>query len=140
MTSPIRLHVDVLGWLHIIWGAFGMLAGVSLLILAAGTSAALWRLPESGPAERAAVWILFACGLFLLLIGLAMALAGRALRRRQPKARLAVLLLSVLNLVIAPFGTALAIYACWVLLNDDARHQFGRAPRGPAPIESLERA
>jgi hypothetical protein len=130
----------VLGWLHIIWGLFGMLAGVSLLVLAAGTSAALWRLPDSGPAERAAVWILFGCGLFLLLAGLAMSLAGRALRLRQPRARLAVLALSVLNLVVVPFGTGLAIYACWVLLNDDARHQFGRAPRRPAAIESLERA
>jgi hypothetical protein len=132
--------VDVLGWLHVIWGAFGTLAGLSLLVLAAGTSGALWRLPESGPAERAAVWILFGCGLLLVLAGLTMALAGRALRGRQPKARLTVLLLSPFNLVVAPFGTALAIYACWVLLNDDARHQFGRAPRGPAALESLERA
>ena len=32
--------------------------------------------------------------------------------------------------MFVPFGTALAIYTCWVLLNDDARQQFGRAPRG----------
>ena len=140
MTAPIRLHVDVLGWLHIIWGSFGMLTGVSLLVLAAGTGAALWRLPASGPAERAAVWILFGSGSFLLVLGAAMALAGRALRGHHSKARFAVLILSVVNLVVVPFGTALAIYSCWVLLNDDARHQFGRAPRGPAPLESAGRA
>lgn len=140
MSSPIRLHVDVLGWLHLFWGGFGVLAGGSLLVLSAGTSAALLRFVDSGPAERAAVWILVGCGAFLLLLGLAMAAAGRALRGRRPKARLAVLLLSVLNLVVAPFGTALAVYSYWVLLNDDARHQFGRAPRGPAAAGPLERA
>ena len=31
------------------------------------------------------------------------------------------------------FGTALAIYTLWALLNDDARREFGRPPRTPAP-------
>ena len=31
----MRHHVDVLGLLHIVWGVFGVLAGVSLAILVA---------------------------------------------------------------------------------------------------------
>ena len=129
MSAPIRLHVDVLGWLHLIWGSFGLLTGAALLLLAAGMRAALWTQPEAGPAEDAAVWILLVCGVILAGGGTAMALVGRALGRRQPTARLLVLLLALPNLVFVPFGTALAIYACWVLLNDEARGQFGRAPR-----------
>jgi hypothetical protein len=140
MAASIRLHVDVLGWLHMIWGLFGVLTGFSLLLLAAGTRAALFTLPDSGPAEAAAVWILFTCGVVLFALGTALTWAGRGLARRHPRARIAVLVLSAPNLVLVPFGTGLAIYACWVLLNDDARRQFGRAPRTPTRVQSLERA
>jgi hypothetical protein len=37
---------------------------------------------------------------------------------------------------MVPFGTALSVYAFWVLLNDEARRAFGRPPRStrlPAP-------
>jgi hypothetical protein len=30
---------------------------------------------------------------------------------------------------VVPFGTALSVYAFWVLLNDDARAEFGRPLR-----------
>jgi hypothetical protein len=29
------------------------------------------------------------------------------------------------SLVVIPFGTALAVYTFWTLLNDDARRAFG---------------
>jgi len=50
--------------------------------------------------------------------------AGRALRRLQPQGRTAVLWLAVVNLFVLPFGTALGIYAFWVLLHDETRAQF----------------
>jgi hypothetical protein len=37
------------------------------------------------------------------------------------------------NLIVVPFGTALSVYAFWVLLNDEARSEFGRPPRTPPP-------
>jgi hypothetical protein len=50
--------------------------------------------------------------------------AGRALRRREPRGRLAVLWLGALNLFALPFGTALGIYAFWVLLHNETRSVF----------------
>ena len=38
--------------------------------------------------------------------------------------RLAALGLAVPNLFVLPFGTALGIYALWVLLHDEARKMF----------------
>jgi hypothetical protein len=46
------------------------------------------------------------------------------LRRQRPWARLVGLLLAVLNLFFLPFGTALAVYAFWVLLSDETRKGF----------------
>jgi hypothetical protein len=70
----------------------------------------------------AAVFGIFA--LALLVGGGANAWAGRELRRNNPRGRLAVLWLGALNLFILPFGTALGIYAFWVLLHNRTRAVF----------------
>ena len=136
----MRLHIDVLGWLHFLWGVFGMLAGASLLVLALGTDTALVELGSRGPAERAAVWLFIICGVTFIVAGAAMMLVGRGLVRRRRASRIAALVLAVPDLVVVPFGTALGIYTFWVLLNDDARREFGRPPRAPMRVQPLEGA
>lgn len=127
------VHLDLLGRLHVLFGALAVLAGASLLILAAGTSAALVDLEINGPAGQAGVWILAVCGGAIAAVGAGLVIAGRALDRRRPAGRFGALALAVPNLVVVPFGTALSVYAFWVLLNDEARREFGRRPRGPMP-------
>lgn len=136
----MRVHTDVLAWLHGIWGVFGVLAGLSLWVLAIGTDAALLDLGSIGGTEHAAVWMFVASGAVLGALGIVMMLVGRSIGRRQSIGRLAALFFAVPNLIILPFGTALGIYTFWVLLNDDARRDFGRPPRvsTPAPRPTLE--
>lgn len=128
----MRLHIDVLGSLHLVWGAFGVMTGVSLGILSVGTTAALAG-DVFGAGERAAVTVLAVGAALLTVGGAAAALTGWGIRRRVGRARLAALILVVPNLVLVPFGTALGVYTLWVLLNDDARLAFGRPPRMPSP-------
>lgn len=125
----MRYHINVLGLLHMVWGAFAALAGVSLAILAAGTDAAVTVGAADTEGSSAAVWLLGATGAFLFFSGLALALTGRRLRAAQPGARLTALILALPNLLILPFGTALGVYTYWVLLNNDARDAFGRPQR-----------
>ena len=133
----MQVHLDLLGRLHVLVGWFGVVAGVSLAILAVGTNAALRDLRMPGPAGQASVGILAACALVLAVGGLALVLAGRALNRRRKAGRLSALLLAVPNLLIVPFGTALSVYAFWVLLNDEARREFGRPPRSPGSAAGM---
>jgi len=128
----MRHHINVLGLLHMVWGVFAALAGLSLAILAAGTDAAITAAPAGTIASSAAVWLLGATGIFLIASGLALAATGRRLRAAKPGARLAALLLAIPNLLILPFGTALGVYTYWVLLNNDARDAFGRPQRSAA--------
>lgn len=132
------IHLDVLGRLHVILGGFAALAGASLLVLAAGTSVAFSELEElvvlegaagADAAGQAGVWILGWCGVLIVVAGGALVLTGRALARRRPAGRILALAIAVPNLLVVPFGTALSIYAFWVLLNDEARREFGRPPR-----------
>lgn len=129
MPAPLglmRAHLDLLGRLYVAWGSLGLLVGVSLVILAAGATAA-----SDAPEGRLAVGaIILAGGAVLPIAGGALALwTGRAVARRGPRGRAGALLLSVPNLFLLPFGTALAVYSFWVLLNDHVREMFaGREP------------
>ncbi len=138
----MRVHIDVLAWLHGIWGAVGVLAGMSLWVLGVGTDAALVDLGSAGGSEHAALWVFLATGAVFVLFGVLMMLVGRWLFRRRGAGRVAALACAVPNLVIVPFGTALGVYTVWALLNDDARRDFGRPPHGlvPPPRPTLESA
>ena len=130
----MRLHIDALGYLQITWGAFGLMTGTSLAILAAG--AQLSAGPSWAAGERTAVVLLAIGGVVLVVGGALSAMTGWALRRRQGRARQAALVLAIPNLLLIPFGTALGVYTFWVLLNDDARRAFGRVPRLPREVPS----
>jgi hypothetical protein len=134
----MSVHIDVLGRLHVLWGTFGVLSGVSLFVLAIGTGLALDDLGASGPAGPAAIGVLVLFGVILTAGGTAALVVGLALGRRRPFARPGALVLAVPHLVLAPFGTALAVYSCWVLLNDDARRAFGRGPIDPPHLVPLD--
>jgi hypothetical protein len=119
----MRVHFDVLGWLHISAGAFGLLTGASLAVLALGTATALvGRTVDASPSP--AVWFLLFAGATFALVGTITILVGRALVNRRPIGRSAALALALPSLVVIPFGTALAVYTFWALLNDDARSAF----------------
>lgn len=129
----MRLHLDALILLHRVWAGLGLVAGASLAMLAASAALALDPVESLGPAERGSIWILTICALvFFAGAGGALA-AARGLRRRAPGGRYAALALAIPNLIIVPFGTALGAYSFWVLLNNDARREFGRPPRSGVP-------
>jgi Na+-transporting NADH:ubiquinone oxidoreductase subunit NqrB len=117
-------HLHLLGILQLVWGAIGLLLGVSTLMLAVGAIAIGWTTPgaEVVAGVTAVAFAVFA--LALLAGGGANAWAGVALRRRQPTGRMGVLALAVPNLFVLPFGTALSIYAFWVLLHNETRRMF----------------
>ena len=120
----MRPHLRLLGVLQLTWGAIGLLLGTATLLLAIGALA----IGVMGSGDRVSAGVTaFTFGVFaaaLLAGGAANAWAGRALRRQEAAGRSAVLWLSVVNLFLLPFGTALGIYAWWVLLHAEARALF----------------
>jgi hypothetical protein len=120
----VKAHLHLLGILQLVWGGIGVLLGVSTLLLAIGALA----IGVSPGGDRmaagvtAAGFVVFAVA--LLGGGAANAWAGRELRQERARGRMAVLWLGVLNLFVLPFGTALGIYAFWVLMHNDTRTVF----------------
>jgi hypothetical protein len=117
-------HLKLLGILQVVWGAIALLLGVSTLMLAVG-AVAIGLTSEGREIPAGVTAAAFAgCAVALLVVGLGNAWAGSALGRRQPVGRMATLGLTVPNLLVLPFGTALGIYALWVLLHDETRRMF----------------
>lgn len=125
----MQVHLDVLGWLHVLAGWVGVITGAAFLLLGAGT-ASLAVDPAAEAGVDAVMWLLIAAGVTLVPGGVLMIATGRGLVARRSGARLGALLLALPNLCALPFGTALGVYTLWALLNDDARGAFGRPLRG----------
>jgi hypothetical protein len=62
----------------------------------------------------------------LIVLALPGLIAGWGLLAYKPWARILGLVLSVLNLLNIPVGTALGIYGLWVLFNKDTERLFSR--------------
>jgi hypothetical protein len=107
-----------------VWGAVGVLLGASTLMLAGGAAAIGWTTHGDEVAAGITAVAFLICAVLLLVAGVANGWAGNALKRRQPNGRLGTLVLAVPNLFVLPFGTALGIYAFWVLLHNETRAQF----------------
>jgi len=125
-------HVRILGILHIVFGALGVLAAICVLLIFGGISAVV-GLSDHSSDSLTAIPILGLIGGFVFLLVLVLSLPGLiigiGLTQFRPWARIAGIILSALDLVsVPPFGTALGIYGLWVLLNNETERMFEARP------------
>jgi hypothetical protein len=124
-------HVKILGILHIVFGALGVFAAIVILMIFGGLSAFV-GLSDHTPEGFPAVPILGAIGAFVFVLILVLSLPGLiigiGLVQFRPWARMAGIILSALDLLSVPLGTALGVYGFWVLLNRETEQMFGVPP------------
>jgi len=129
----MQRHLDLVGLLYAVGGGLSVLVAASLLVLGLGAFTMTWT--QAGDNARLAAGltglVFTVVALLVALWGTANGLAGRSLRRGAPRARLACLALAVLNLFLLPFGTALSVYALWVLMHHESRRIFGASHTSP---------
>ena len=117
--NPMQTHVKVLAVLHIVFGALGVLIGLGVFAVMGGVAGLVHT--DGDPDSAAVVPLLGIIGAFVLVILLVLSvpgiIAGVGLLSYQPWARILTIVLSVLDLLSIPFGTALGIYGLWLLFN-----------------------
>jgi hypothetical protein len=118
-------HLDLLSLLLIVSGFLAGLTAASLLALGIGAGVLMVSPQSAGLAASVAVTTFVTLAIMLLAYAAACVSAGRGLRRREHWSRTVALLLSLINLLIVPFGTALGIYGFWVLLRQRSRELLG---------------
>lgn len=120
-------HVKILGILHIVFGALGILVALGLLILFGGLAGVIGSAaqPEDRAAAAGVLGIIGAIAFFVVLIlSLPGLIAGIGLLKFRPWARILGIVVSALDLIHVPFGTALGVYGLWVLLSNETEALF----------------
>jgi hypothetical protein len=123
-------HVKVVAVLYLFLSALGLLAAlfVSMVFgLAGGIVNA-----NADPNEAAiAIPIIGLTGTmlvaFLVVTSLPGLIAGVGLLKFRPWARILAIVVAILNLINIPVGTAIGVYALWVLLNSEGERLFSGA-------------
>jgi hypothetical protein len=120
-------QVDFLGILFIVWGLLTTLVGVSTLALGVGAVALITSASRGSGGEVAAgvtAAAFTALAIIAILWGTAHVVVGVPLRRRRPWSRLGALGLGAVDLLLLPYGTALGVYAMWILLHEESKRLF----------------
>jgi hypothetical protein len=124
----VRSHVDFVGVLFIVWGLLTTLVGVSTLALGVGAVALIASASRGGGGGQFAAGLTAAVFTTLAVIaivwGAAHVVVGVPLRRHKPWSRLVALTLGSVDLLLLPYGTALGVYALYVLLNEKGKALF----------------
>jgi hypothetical protein len=121
------VHVEFVAVLFVVWGLLTILIGASTLALGVGAAALLASPDRAGGGQLAAgltAATFTALAVIAILWGSAHIVVGIPLRKRRPWSRLGALMLSALDLVLLPYGTALGGYALWTLLDEDRKRLF----------------
>lgn len=122
----MKNHVDFLGILFIVWGLLTVVIGVSTLALGVGAASLISSAAREGGGIGAGLVAAAFTTLAIIAIvwGAVHVAVGIPLRRHTPWSRLTALLLGAVDLLLLPYGTALGLYALYVLLNQRGRALF----------------
>jgi hypothetical protein len=129
--NPMQTHVKVLGILHIVLGALGILIGLGMLALFGGIAGVV-GMNAGGDDAAIAIPILGGIGslifIFAMIVSIPGIIAGIGLLSFRPWARILGIIISILNLLNFPFGTIVGFYGIWVLFSRDGAALFERPP------------
>lgn len=125
----METHAKVLGILNIVSGALGLCGAAFLMIVFGGVAGLVGA--EGGDEAAFVVPILGVTGgvivLFIVATSLPSIIIGYGLYKRDRWSRVAGIVISILNLLWFPMGTALGVYGLWVLFSEESRRFFESA-------------
>lgn len=108
-------HRSTLGALHLVLGLMNIIAA-AILALVLGGVIALANDPEAGEVLGL---VMLVAGSVLAVASLPALVAGFALLKDAPWARVAALISSFLNLTSVPYGTAVSVYTLYVVFHHE---------------------
>jgi hypothetical protein len=120
-------HLDLLALFFTLAGMLAGLAALALFLLGLGAVVTAATADQTDVAAGFAAALFIGFAIILGAFGAICAATGTGLRRRRPWSRPAGLLLALVTVFVVPFGTALGIYAFWVLLRQRSRELLGVA-------------
>jgi hypothetical protein len=117
-------HLTAVAALHVGLSILGGLIGIFVFVLLTGIGA----ITQEKEAFLILSTIGTGVGVLLMVLSVPGIIGGIGLFKRKEWARILVLILSAIDLLNIPFGTALGIYSIWVLVQQDTIRLFRLHP------------
>lgn len=117
-------HVTAVAALHIGYSIFGILIGILIFVVLGWASA----IAHNEQAMILLPTIAVLTGGTIIIHSILAIIGAVGLLKHKNWARILILVISGLDLVHIPFGTALAVYSIWALVQDDTAALFGTRP------------
>ena len=125
-------HIKIIAILHIIFGSITVLAGLAVLVFFGGLASVIGGNAHDSDA-LVAIPIIGGIGsiicIVLLVMGLPGIIAGIGMLQFRSWGRILGIVISALDLISFPFGTALGIYGLWALLSREGELLFLNPPQ-----------
>ena len=113
-------HVTLVAALNIGFGFLGVIFAIIVFVAIVGGGI----ISQDPEAIKITSLVGTALGGFLFVLSLPELIGGFGLLKRKPWARILILIVSCLDLLFIPIGTAIGIYGLWVLLQDETVKLF----------------
>lgn len=130
--QDFKLHVTVVGWLHVIESIIYIGIAVISVLFFSG----MGIMAQDPKALGILSVVGFAGAAMFLLFGVPILLAGWGLLTRKSWARVLAMVLAILGLFLFPIGTIVGIYILWVLTSEPAGAYFRDFPGPQSPDQS----
>ena len=118
----MKTHLQVIAWLYILFGVFGILAAFVVALLLAGIG---WIANDQTAITVMSIIAACASGLIFLTSAPGVVVGAGLLGLRR-WSRVPAILLGLLNLSGFPVGTALGLYTLYVMLDDETSELLTR--------------
>src|SRR5512139_1849129 len=124
--NNMQQHVTIVGWLYIIGHVFFIVIGGFVFVLMMSIGFFIRDLEALPILSIVGTWT----ALFLTVLALPGLVAGIGLLKRQMWGRILAIIVAFFGLINFPIGTAISVYALFVLLQNAAGEYF--TPQQPA--------
>jgi hypothetical protein len=114
-------HNKTLGICHLAYGGLSALMMFAILFF---FGAIMFAVPEGGPPAALLMLILTFIMLWSLIFTLPSFIAGYAILKHKPWARMASIVAAVVETMSFPLGTAVAIYSFWFMFSDAGKSLY----------------
>jgi len=116
----MQKHITLVAALHIGFSVLFLIMALFLYFLLIGTGVCI----QDYTAASILTFVGTALAILLVVISLPGLIGGIGLLHRKNWARILIIIVSCLDLINIPFGTAIGIYSLWVLLQEDTEKIF----------------
>jgi len=120
----MKAQIELVGILHIVYSGLGTLIAIVCFVLLSGIGMITGDETAMGVLGLIGVLV----GTFLFVVSVPGLIAGIGLLKFRSWSRLLAIVVSCLDVFNIPFGTALAVYTFYVLMNNEAIRMLEGGP------------